>query len=134
MTRKSASPGSSPKTQRTPGTKQREERGNLRILNINCQIVKKKGGDLEALIDSTDPDIVNLCTESWLNEQVSSAEFFPNFLGFDAHRRDRPDSQAGVLIATKHELEMHGIQLSTDVEMISGTVKFPKQKKLSVAA
>ena len=124
---------SSPKAQRNPGAKQGEKRRHLRILNINCQSVKKKGRDLEALIDSTDPDII-LGTESWLNEHISSAEFLPSFLGFDIHRRDRSDSHGGVFIAAKRELGMHDIQRPKDIEMISGTVKLLKQKKLSVAA
>ena len=124
---------SSPKAQRNPGAKQGEKRRHLRILNINCQSVKKKGRDLEALIDSTDPDIF-LGTESWLNEHVSSAEFLPSFLGFHIHRRDRSDSHGGVFIAAKRELGMHDIQRPKDIEMISGTVKLLKQKKLSVAA
>ena len=40
---------------------------NLRI-RINCQSVKKKGRDLEALTDSTDPDII-LGSESWMNNK-----------------------------------------------------------------
>ena len=62
-------------------------------------------------------------------QQVSSAEFLPNFLGFDVHSRDRLDSYEGVFIAAKHELAK-----SKDTEMISGAVKLPKQKKLITAA
>ena len=100
---------------------------NLCILNINCQSIKKKGRDLEPHIDSTDPDII-LGTESRLNEHVSSAEFFPNFLGFDVHRRDRTHSHGRVFIATKHELEMRDIKKSKDIEMISGTVPGTNQR------
>ena len=30
----------------------------MSILNINCQSINKKGRDLEAVIDSMDPDII----------------------------------------------------------------------------
>ncbi|KAL8606792.1 hypothetical protein ACOMHN_049621 [Nucella lapillus] len=42
---------------------------NLRILNINFQSARKKGKHLEALIDSTDPDII-IGTETWLDDEA----------------------------------------------------------------
>ena len=39
----------------------------LRILNVNFQSVRRKGSQLEALIDATDPDII-MGTETWLDD------------------------------------------------------------------
>ena len=55
----------------------RKKKKNLHILNINFYSIKKKGKSLKALIDASDPDII-VGTETWLNDQVSSAEIFPN--------------------------------------------------------
>ncbi|KAL8623447.1 hypothetical protein ACOMHN_058892 [Nucella lapillus] len=79
---------SSPKHKHNTGPKTGRGK-NLRILNINFQSARKKGKHLEALIDSTDSDII-IGTETWLDDKVSSAEVIPNHLGYDVHRRDRP--------------------------------------------
>ncbi len=84
---------SSPKA---PQAKPLPPKRSLRILNVNFQSVKKKGNSLEAIIDSTDPDII-LGTETWLDSSVSSSEFLPNYLGYDVRQRDRKsDSHGGV--------------------------------------
>jgi hypothetical protein len=44
---------SSPKPKTKPATKK-----HLRILNINFQSLKKKGKLLEAIIETTEPDII----------------------------------------------------------------------------
>lgn len=59
---------------------------------------------------------------------ICSAEFFPNFLGFNVHKQTQFDSYGGVFITAKHELEMHDIQKLKDTEMISSTLKVPKQE------
>ena len=43
----------------------------LRILNINCQSIKKKQDRMENLIDSTNPDIV-IATETWLDPTITN--------------------------------------------------------------
>ncbi|KAL8610333.1 hypothetical protein ACOMHN_041147 [Nucella lapillus] len=129
---------------------------NLRILNINFQSAKKKGKHLEALIDSTDPDII-IGTETWLDDEVSSAEVIPNHLGYDVHRRDRPKvpnqkpskprkndrrrrrrrrcgAYGGVFIAAKKELQLCEIEISKNIELISGALRLQNEKKATVAA
>ncbi|KAL8612317.1 hypothetical protein ACOMHN_062264 [Nucella lapillus] len=129
---------------------------NLRILNINFQSARKKGKHLEALIDSTDPDII-IGTETWLDDEVSSAEVIPNHLGYDVHRRDRPKvpnqkpskprkndrrrrrqrrcgAYGGVFISAKKELQLCEIEISKNIELISGALRLQNEKKATVAA
>ncbi|KAL8618296.1 hypothetical protein ACOMHN_061141 [Nucella lapillus] len=133
-----------------------KEGKNLRILNINFQSARKKGKHLEALIDSTDPDII-IGTETWLDYEVSSAEVIPNHLGYDVHRRDRPKvpnqkpsmprkndrrrrrrrrcgAYGGVFIAAKKELQLCEIEISKNIELISGALRLQNEKKATVAA
>lgn len=126
---------SSPKPLTTTTTRRNgdNKKRNLRILNINFQSAMKKGKHLEAIIDSCDPDII-IGTETWLNSRVKSAEIIPNFLGYDVHRRDRPDSHGGVLIAAKKDLELQKVEKSDKVELISGTIKATGRKKMIIAA
>ncbi|KAL8562815.1 hypothetical protein ACOMHN_004507 [Nucella lapillus] len=129
---------------------------NLRILNINFQSARKKGKHLEALIDSTDSDMI-IGTETWLDDEVSSAEVIPNHLGYDVHRRDRPKvpnqkpskprkndgrrrrrrrcgAYGGVFIAAKKELQLCEIEISKNIELISGALRLQNEKKATVAA
>jgi hypothetical protein len=122
---------SSPKAHRK-ATVQKKKRF-LRILNINFQSAKKKGKDLEALIDLCDPDVI-IGTETWLNGSISSAEVIPSFLGFDVHRRDRPDSHGGVLLAAKQDLQLSDVETASNVELIKGSVRIQGGKKMTVAA
>ena len=67
------------------------------ILNINFQSLRKKGNLLEALIESSKPDII-LGTETWLDSSIKSSEILPPYLNYDIERRDRPsDPHGGVL-------------------------------------
>ena len=51
------------------------------------------------------------------------------------HRNDRPDNpHGGVLIAAKKDLELQDIKCSKDLELISGTVKISKQKKMVISS
>lgn len=71
-----------------------EPKSQLRILNINFQSLRKKGKQLEAVIDSTNPDII-IGTETWLDANISSSEIIPNYMGFEVHRRDRRNDPHG---------------------------------------
>ncbi|CAG2194538.1 unnamed protein product [Mytilus edulis] len=66
---------------------------------------KKKGKLLEAIIESTDPDII-IGTDTWLDPNIKSSEIFPDYFQYDIERRDRPkDTHGGVLIAAKQSLQ-----------------------------
>ena len=106
----------------------------LRVLNINFRSIKKKGKQLEAIIDSTNPDII-IGTETWLEPKIHSSEIIPNYLGYNVHRRDRQGgAYGGVLIASKCELEMDNVKTSKKIELISGRIKLSKRKSLHIAA
>ncbi|VDI67276.1 Hypothetical predicted protein [Mytilus galloprovincialis] len=48
----------------------------LKILNINFQSLKNKRQELQEILISTKPDII-IGTETWLNKDILSSEFFP---------------------------------------------------------
>ena len=111
----------------------RKQSNNLRILNINFRSAKKKGKDLEAIIDTCNPDII-IGTETWLNPQIKSAEIISPHLGFDVYRRDRTDSYGGVMIAAKQELQLCDIEVSKSVELVHGNIKTREGKRMTLVA
>ena len=123
---------SSPKNLRTKDP----PKSHLRILNINFQSLRKKGKQLEAVIDSTKPDII-LGTETWLDPSVHSSEIISNHLGYNVYRRDRTIQKGnklkkggGVMIATRQDLEMEKTTCAKNLEMMSGIIRLSKMKKL----
>ena len=83
--------------------KQKNPTKPLRIINLNCQSIKNKKAEFLALVESCKPDII-FGTESWLNNNVFDAEYFPENYSFV--RKDRPEPQkgggGGVFIAVKN--------------------------------
>jgi hypothetical protein len=80
---------------------------HLRIMNMNFQSLKRKDKLLEAIIETTEPDIL-IGTETWLDANIISSEIIPDYCHYDMERRDRPkDPHGGVMIAVKQSL---GIQ------------------------
>jgi hypothetical protein len=103
-------------------------------LNINFQSLRKKGNLLEALIESSKPDII-LGTETWLDSNIKSSDILPPYLNYDIERRDRPsDPHGGVLIAARNELLLSNIIRSKNLELISGTITIKGEKKMKIAA
>ena len=94
---------------------------------------RKKCENIATLVETVCPDII-LGTETWLSPDISFSEILDECLGYEVHRNDRPDNPyEGVLIAAKKDLELHDIQCSKDLELISGTVKISKQKKMVIS-
>ena len=57
--------------------RQTHNKSKLRCLLINCQSIRGKVADLQALIQVYQPDII--CgTKSWLNSTIESSEIFPS--------------------------------------------------------
>ena len=78
------------------------------LININCQSITNKKGDLQSLIDlqspidTHKPDII-CAAETWLSKNHRDGEICMSLLDqHDIFRNDRDSRQGGgVLIATK---------------------------------
>ncbi|CAG2209667.1 unnamed protein product [Mytilus edulis] len=125
----------SPEATSSPKSTQKKQtyKPSLRILNINFQSIRKKGLNIEVLVDTTSPDII-IGTETWLSDDIKTTEFFSNELGYQVYRHDRnKDPHGGVLIAVNDNLELLNVKKSKTIELISGMIKLPKNKKLIIA-
>ena len=66
----------------------------LMLININCQSITNKKGDLQSLIDTHKPDII-CATETWLSKNHRDGEICMSLLDqYDLFRKDR-DSRQG---------------------------------------
>ena len=91
--------------------KKPEEKVKLAIMN--CQSICNKAAELEAFIDSTQPDII-IGTESWLTPDIMSQEIFPS--DYITFRRDRAETfgdmkGGGVFILVSNKLVCSAIQV-----------------------
>ena len=121
---------SSPKP--TPVHTPRKKR--LRIVTMNCKSICKKGKNIDVLVETTSPDVI-IATETWLNSEIKSSEFFDPSLGYNIYRNDRKsDAHGGVLIAIKNHLEFTNVTSSADIEFLSGTLQLPQKKKMVIGA
>ena len=107
------------KTTKTAPSKPNSFNRPLRVLNINLQSVKNKTIELEHVIHSTKPDII-IGTETWLNSNINSIEFFRPDWGYTVYRKDRPNqSYGGVLIAVSNDLiSSEATELDTTCEIL----------------
>ena len=86
---------------------------------MNCQSIRKKGNNIDALVETTSPDVI-IATETWLNSEIRPSEFFYPSLGYNIYMNDRKsDAHGGVLIAIKNHLEFTNITSSADIEFSS---------------
>ena len=120
---------SSPITKSPTKSQNRKAKGNhLRILTINFQSLRRKGKELEALIEETEPDII-LGNETWLDPDILSPEILPTSLGYCMLQRDRPgDHHGGVVIIHRNDLHPSNVQSSKYLELISASFTFEKKK------
>ena len=86
----------------------------LSIINVNCQSISNKKGDMLDFIETYNPDII--CgTETWLTKEHKDGELCIGFLDqYDLFIRDRCDRLGGrALIVAKKDLQA---QLQTQLE------------------
>ena len=107
----------------------------LRIINVNCQSLCNKKELFINLVDSTKPDII-IATETWLNPNIYSSEFFsPSYTIF---RRDRITNimGGGVLIAVNrcYKSEEYVIPKHTNSELIWVKLTTKGDKRLYIGA
>ena len=72
--------------------KRKPKPNNLKIAIINCQSVRNTVPELETLLETSQPDVV-IGTESWLTDDVGTAEIFPS--DYTRYRRDRKGKKKG---------------------------------------
>ena len=88
----------------------RIDRGDISYSWCPCALVTLvllKKPDILELIDEEEPDII-AGTETWLNTDISSSEFFPP--SYQILRQDRiGSSHGGALLAIKSELSVERI-------------------------
>ena len=94
--------------------------------------IKNKKEDRNQIIDSAKPDII-LGTETWLDKDTSSHEFFPSEL-FNVYRSDRKpnknnQSYGGVLIAINKEFISTEINMSGSKNLLIGAYYRPPSDK-----
>jgi len=76
--------------------------GNLKLLIVNCNSIKNKTAPFAALLDTAEPDIV-IGTESWIDDSMLSAEFFPTdlYIPFRADRKVTSGGGSFILVSRK---------------------------------
>ncbi|CAC5402086.1 unnamed protein product [Mytilus coruscus] len=110
----------------------------LKILNINFQSIKNKKPDLLEIIDTVKPDII-MGTETWLDSDTSSYDYFPPEL-YNVYRDDRPpnkneQSHGGVLIAiTKDFVSSEIKELKTYCEIVWVEINIACSKNVQPAS
>ena len=105
-----------------------------RTLVININSAPGKRAELENLINYTDPDLI-IMTETKINEQVKASEFLPKGYTGDI-RKDRCKGGGGVMIATKQEYDIQGIELEANIsaKTVWATISLKDQRKLVVGS
>ena len=106
------------------------KKNKLRILLVNFQSVKQKAADVKVLIELHKPDLI--CgTETWLNEEISSSEIFPD--SYVIFRNDRTDKGGGgVLHAIKKNLVSSQIQDPANCELVWSEIQVRGRKPLII--
>ena len=73
----------------------------IKLLSLNCQSLKNKRNEFRTLIETHQPDIIT-GTESWLNENIPSSNYFP--VNYETFRRDRTTPGGGIFICVHKSL------------------------------
>jgi len=95
----------------------------IKLLSLNCQSLKNKSTEFRTLIETHHPEIIT-GTESWLNENIPSSNYFPT--NYETFRRDRSTPGGGIFICVHKSLNAAVTFVSETseilwVNIISGT-------------
>ena len=102
------------------------------IVVVNCRSCVGKEPELQALIESTEAQIV-VGTESWLKPEISSAEIFSNDL--TVFRKDRLNTVGGgVFIAVRGGLPCRETEVDRSCEIVCIEVIPDNRTKLLIGA
>ena len=108
-----SSSGMSNSTSSNISNSQIKKSQSWRTLVININSARGKRAELENLINYTDPDLI-IMTETKIDEQVKALEFLPKGYTGDI-RKDRCKGGDGVMIVTKQEYDIQGIELEANI-------------------
>ena len=109
----------------------------LKIAVLNCQSICNKISELEAFLESTQPDIV-IASESWLTPDIMSQEVFPS--DFRVFRKDRTETfkdmkGGGVFILVSNKLVASPVHIDDpNCELTFAQVDLVGSPKLLVGA
>ena len=118
----------------TSSNSQIKKSQSWRTLVININSAPGKREELENLINYTDPDLI-MMTETKIDEHVNASEFLPKGYTGDI-RKDRCKGGGGIMIATKQEYDIQGIELEANIsaETVWATISLKDQRKLVVGS
>jgi hypothetical protein len=97
----------------------------LVLIQVNCRSICNKSLEFWNLIDTYNPDVV-IGTESWLSEEINSAEIFRD--DYITFRRDRNSRGGGVFICVKNYIDCRELWSDVDFEMLAVEVKSRNSK------
>ena len=129
-----SSSGMSNSTSSNISNSQIKKSQSWRTLVININSAPGKRAELENLINYTDPDLI-IMTETKIDEQVKASEFLHKGYTGDI-RKHRCKGGGGVMIATKQEYDIQGIELEANIssETVWATISLKDQRKLVVGS
>jgi hypothetical protein len=93
---------------------------SLALLQINRRSIYNKAIEFQNLVDTYNPHVI-IGMESWLKEDISSADVF--IADFTTFRRDKSAHDGGVFIYVKNAIVCTELWVDEDVEMITVKVK-----------
>jgi hypothetical protein len=100
---------------------------------VNCRSLKNKIPEFHHLINSTGAKVI-IGTESWLTDDISNSEIFPD--SFRVYRKDRPNRHGGgVFIAIDKAISSQAVSVpESNLESVWCSISCPKSKQIFVCA
>ena len=129
-----SSSGMSNSTSSNISNSQIKKSQSWRTLVININSAPGKREELENLINYTYLDLI-IMTETKIDEHVNASEFLPKGYTGDI-RKDRCKGGGGIMVATKQEYDIQGIELEANVsaETVWANISLKDQRKLVVGS